>query len=184
MSAARIRERLAAVVPGQAPPGLIRAAVLVPLLARPEGTTAIFTRRADHLSDHAGQISFPGGRVEAGDRGPVATALREAREEIGLAADRVEILGRLPICDTTTGFAVIPVVGQVTPPVDLTPDPTEVAEIFEVPLAFLLDPANRRLVCRPDGRETHVLDYDGRIIWGATARMIVDLGEVIGPCAA
>lgn len=184
MTPARIRERLAAVAPGQAPPGLIRAAVLIPLIARPGGTMAIFTRRADHLSAHAGQISFPGGRVDASDRGPVATALREAREEIGLAADRVEILGRLSICDTTTGFAVVPVVGLVTPPVEFVPGPLEVAEIFEVPLAFLLDPENRRLVCRPDGRETYVLDYDGRVIWGATARMIVDLSEVIGPCAA
>ncbi len=142
MSAARIRERLAAVAPGQAPPGLIRAAVLIPLIARPGGTTAIFTRRADHLPAHAGQISFPGGRVDASDRGPVATALREAEEESGLRPDQVEIVGCLDPFDTSTGFVVTPVVGLVTPPLDLVLDAFEVAEAFEVPLAFILDPAN------------------------------------------
>ncbi len=182
MTPARLRERLAAVPCGAAPAHLTRAAVLVALVARDDGPTAIFTRRTDHLADHAGQISFPGGRIEAADQGPVAAALREAEEEIGLAAGAVEVLGQLSVCDTSTGFAVVPVVGLVRPPLSLRADPFEVAEIFEVPLSFLLDPANRRLKRYPGGYESYVFDWRGRVIWGATARIVVDLIRTIGSC--
>lgn len=162
---------------------LTPAAVLVPLVAYRKGSTVIFTQRGEHLADHAGQISFPGGRREPGDADPVATALREAEEEIGLHPDRVEVVGCLDPFDTSTGFVVTPVVGLVTPPLELTLDAREVAEVFEVPLAFLLDPANRRResrVHRGRRRRYDVFDYRGRRIWGATARMVVAFGDLVG----
>jgi len=162
---------------------LTPAAVLVPLVVHREGMTAIFTQRSEHLADHAGQISFPGGRREPDDVDPVATALREAEEEIGLRPDQVEIVGCLDPFDTSTGFVVTPVVGLVTPPLDLVLDAFEVAEAFEVPLAFLLDPANRRRESRVDRgrrRDYDVFEYRGRRIWGATARMVVALGDLVG----
>ena len=167
---------------GAARPGLTLAAVLVPLVTHADGLTALFTRRTDHLADHAGQISFPGGRVEPGDRDPVATALREAAEEVGLGDDRIEVVGCLDVLDTSTGFLVTPVVGLIAPPVALTLDTFEVAEAFEVPLAFLLDPANRRREVRRRGgrpREVDAFDYQGRTIWGATARMVINLHEIL-----
>ena len=115
--------------------------------------TVLFTRRTAHLHDHAGQISFPGGRAEPGDAGAAETAMRETREEIGLAAERVEVLGELPQYVTVTGYRVTPVVGLVTPPLDLKLDDFEVAEVFEAPLAFLLDTANHQ--------RNHVL-FDGQ----------------------
>ncbi|MFQ5785767.1 MAG: CoA pyrophosphatase [Alphaproteobacteria bacterium] len=187
MTPALVRRRLAARDTGRVaqamPAGRIAAAVLIALVARERAMTAVFTRRTDHLADHPGQVSFPGGRVEPGDANPVATALREAGEEIGLAAARVEVVGCLDLCDTSTGFAVTPVVGLVAPPLDLTLDTFEVAEVFEVPLDFLLDPANRRREQRRYRgrlRDYYVLDYDGRTIWGATARMVVDLSAALG----
>lgn len=165
--------------------GLTPAAVLVPIVVHPPGMTAVFTQRTEHLADHPGQISFPGGRVERDDADAVATALREAEEEIGLAHRQVDIIGQLDAFDTSTGFSVTPVVGLVAPPLALTLDSFEVAEAFEVPLGFLLDAANHRRERRMhEGRlrEYVALDYDGRIIWGATARMIVSLREVLyGP---
>ena len=118
------------------------AAVLFPIVQRPQGHTVLLTQRTDHLRDHAGQVSFPGGRVDAVDVSPQATALRETQEEIGLSPSHIEIFGYLPQYYTGTGFVVTPVVGLLTPPFELQPDPFEVAEIFEVPLSFLLDPAN------------------------------------------
>ena len=164
--------------------GAILAAVLVPLVTHANGLTVILTQRTEHLDDHAGQISFPGGRIEPGDDHPAATALRETEEEIGLAANRVEVIGSLGLHDTSTGFAVVPVIGFVAPPVEFTLDAFEVAEAFEVPLDFLLDPANRQLgqiEHRGRLREYFFFDYDGRMIWGATARMIVDLAETLIP---
>jgi 8-oxo-dGTP pyrophosphatase MutT (NUDIX family) len=164
------------------PHGLTPAAVLVPIVVHPPGMTAVFTQRTEHLADHPGQISFPGGRVERDDADAVATALREAEEEIGLARRQVDIIGQLDAFDTSTGFTVTPVVGLVAPPLALTLDSFEVAEAFEVPLGFLLDAANHRRERRMhEGRlrEYVALDYDGRIIWGATARMIVSLREVL-----
>ena len=163
-------------------PGLTLAAVLVPLVTHARGMTAIFIRRTAHLADHAGQISFPGGRFEPGDRDPAATALREADEEIGMSADAVEVVGCLDTCDTSTGFLVTPVVGLVAPPVTPMLDGFEVAEAFEVPLSFLFDPANRRRETRRRAgrtREVHAFDYRGRTIWGATARMVVNLHQIL-----
>ncbi|CAN0619209.1 peroxisomal coenzyme A diphosphatase NUDT7 [Burkholderia multivorans] len=161
-----------------------RAAVLVPLVAREAGLTVLLTQRADHLNDHAGQISFPGGRREPFDRDATATALREAKEEIGLAGERVEVLGALPDYLTGTGFCVTPVVGLVHPPFTMQADTLEVAEIFEVPLAFLMNPANHQVrVFRWEGGERRffAMPYlNGDVgahyfIWGATAGMLRNL---------
>jgi len=154
------------------------AAVLVPIVDHPSGLTIIFTRRTAHLKAHSGQVSFPGGRAEPADPTPEFTALRETQEEIGLAAERVEVLARLPDYHTRTGFRVTPVVGLVTAPVELVPDPREVEEVFEVPLAFLLDPANHRRETRElQGRTVgyYVMRYGTHTIWGATAGMVVNL---------
>lgn len=160
------------------------AAVLVPLVVRDTGLTVLLTQRADHLNDHAGQISFPGGRREPFDHDATATALREAKEEIGLAGERVEILGALPDFLTGTGFCVSPVVGLVHPPFTVQADTFEVAEIFEVPLAFLMNPANHEVrVFRWDGGERRFFampyprgDAHGHyFIWGATAGMLRNL---------
>ena len=116
------------------------AAVLVPLINRPHGVTVLFTQRTAHLNDHAGQISFPGGRVDEGDVDRVDTALREAEEETGLPRRQVHVIGMLPDYDIPTGFRVTPVVGWIEPPVQLAPDPFEVASVFEAPLAHFLEP--------------------------------------------
>jgi 8-oxo-dGTP pyrophosphatase MutT (NUDIX family) len=158
--------------------GVTAAAVLVPIVDHPSGLTVIFTQRTSHLKAHSGQISFPGGRAEPHDPSPEFTALREAQEEIGLALDRVEVLARLPDYHTRTGFQVAPVVGLLTPPLALSPDPREVEEVFEVPLAFLLDPANHLRETRElQGRTVsyYVMPFEGRRIWGATAGMVVNL---------
>jgi len=161
---------------------LTRAAVLVPLVERAEGLTVLLTRRTDHLQDHAGQISFPGGRVEPGDADALATALREAEEEIGLARALVTPVGRLDTYVTRTGFEVTPVVGLVAPPPSLAPDPCEVAEVFEVPLAFILDPASRRRHSRLYAgkiRYFYVFPWRDYYIWGATAGMLVNLADLL-----
>jgi 8-oxo-dGTP pyrophosphatase MutT (NUDIX family) len=160
----------------------IAAAVLIPLVPHPEGLTVLFTRRTAHLKSHAGQVSFPGGRVEPGDASAEFTALREAEEEIGLSRDQVEILARLPDYRTRTGFRVTPVVALVQPPLELAPDPREVEEVFEVPLAFLLDPTNRQRRTRQfQGISVgfYVFEYEGRVIWGATAGMLVNLYRML-----
>lgn len=160
------------------------AAVLVPLVARPGGMTVLLTQRTAHLKNHAGQISFPGGRSEDHDDSPVATALRESHEEIGLDAALVDVLGHLDDYVTVTGFNVTPVVGLVVPPFDLTPDPFEVADAFEVPLSFVLDRSNhQRHTYKVKGRTRayYAMPYGERYIWGATAGMLVNLAEVLGP---
>lgn len=168
---------------GLRPSGPLRdAAVLVPLIDRPEGLTVLLTRRTAHLANHAGQISFPGGRVEPDDADREATALREAAEEVGLDPARVEVLGDLDLYLTRTGFQVVPVVALVHPPFTLTPDPCEVAATFEVPLAFILDPANRQRQSREfQGAQRHfwVFPYADHFIWGATAGMLVNLCDVL-----
>lgn len=157
---------------------LLPAAVLFPIVLRDEGPTVLLTQRTAHLKDHPGQISFPGGRMEPEDPSAVAAALREAEEEIGMAADRVEVVGFLPEYRTITGYRVTPVVGLVRPPFELRPDPFEVAEVFEVPLAFLLDPANHQrheIHYRGRLRHYYAVPYGPYFIWGATAAMIVSL---------
>ncbi|HOL36844.1 MAG TPA: CoA pyrophosphatase [Rubrivivax sp.] len=163
------------------------AAVLVPLVRRPAGLAVMLTRRTEHLRDHAGQISFPGGRSEPADHGPVGTALRETEEEVGLARRYIEIVGELPRYITITGYDVTPVVALVTSPFVLRPDASEVAEVFEVPLAFLMAPAHHqhhRFTW--DGKPRQFLSMpwhgpgpDGReheyFIWGATAAMLRNL---------
>ena len=158
------------------------ASVLIPMVGHEEGFSVLLTQRTSHLRHHPGQISFPGGGVEAGDRSPMHTALRETREEIGLAPERVEVIGYLPDYCTVTGFCITPVVGIVTPPFELRPDAEEVAEIFEVPLSFLLDPANHReqaIVYAGELRSFHAVPYQGYNIWGATAGMIVSLYQAL-----
>ncbi|MBU1365753.1 MAG: CoA pyrophosphatase [Gammaproteobacteria bacterium] len=162
---------------------LTPAAVLFPIVLRDGGQTVLLTQRTAHLRDHAGQISFPGGRVETEDLSPSHTALRETEEEIGLPRERIEILGFLPEYRTGTGFRVTPVVALVQPPFDLRPDPFEVAEVFEVPLAFLLDPANHQqhsLHYRGALRNYFAMPYGDYFIWGATAGMIRSLSERLG----
>ena len=158
------------------------AAVLVPLVDRPDGPTLLLTQRTAHLNAHAGQISFPGGGVEPDDVDPVATALRETEEEIGLSRAHVHVLGRLDTYTTRTGFRVVPVVARVVPPFALTPDPNEVAAIFEVPMNFILNPASRVRESREfmgTLRHFWAFPYGERYIWGATAGMLVNLCDVL-----
>lgn len=156
------------------------AAVLVPLVEHRSGLTVLLTQRTAHLTDHAGQVSFPGGRVEPQDTDAVATALRETEEEIGLHRRHIEIIGQMSDYITGTGFKVTPVIGFVTPGFTLNPDPFEVDEVFEVPLDFLLDPANharKQLMYKGRLREYYAMPYNGHYIWGATAGMIVNLAR-------
>lgn len=167
--------------------GNTAAAVLVPLVEREDGLRVLLTRRTDHLRDHAGQISFPGGRSEPEDGSPAATALREAQEEVGLQPRHVEVIGQMPVYTTVTGFVVTPVVALVRPPFEMALDRFEVAEAFEVPLAFLMNPANhRRHQFELDGHSRHFLSmpWQGQgseglarefFIWGATAAMLRNL---------
>lgn len=165
------------------PAAPVAAAVLVPLIDRPGGMTVLLTKRTQHLAHHPGQISFPGGRLDPGDAGdPVVCALRETTEEVGLESGRVRVLGRLDRYATGTGFLITPVVGMVRPPFTVIPDPFEVADVFEVPLAFVLDPANRQRHAHVAGgrkRSFWALSWGECLIWGATAGMLVNLSEVL-----
>ncbi|MGO1118754.1 CoA pyrophosphatase [Rhodovibrionaceae bacterium A322] len=161
---------------------LTGAAVLVPLVQRPEGLTVLLTRRTDHLHDHAGQVAFPGGRIDPEDENAIAAALRETEEEVGLARRHIEIIGRLDTYITRTGFDVTPVVGSVTPPFDLELDAFEVAEAFEVPLSLFLDTSNREIqtwVIDDVERYFYVYPYQDYFIWGATAGMLNNLAEIL-----
>ena len=165
-------------------PVLRRAAVLVPLVRRPEGLTVLLTQRTEHLTNHAGQVSFPGGRAEEDDSSPIETALRETQEEIGLARRHVEIIGVLPDHVTASAYVVTPVVGLVTPPFDLTAESNEVADIFEVPLRFLMDGMNHQRMSfdLPDGggrRSFYAMPYERFFIWGATAGMLRNLFHLL-----
>lgn len=165
------------------PPRLRAASVLVPLIERGAGLNVVLTRRAARLRHHPGQIAFPGGKQDPGDPTPLAAALREAREEIGLDPETVTLLGSFDRHETVTRFSVTPFVGLIG--ADFRPriDPSEVEEVFEVPLAFLVDPARRRMHRRhlPGGwRAYPAIPYGPYYIWGATARMLITLGDRIG----
>jgi len=189
LEAAEIRAAVrgdSAVTPDMTRPSaaLRPAAVLVPLIDRPEGMTVLLTLRTAHLNSHAGQVSFPGGRTEPDDADAIATALRETEEEIGLSRQHVTVVGQLDNYVTGTGFEVTPIVGIVIPPFTIVIDPSEVAEAFEVPLSYVLDRANHHQVERESAgrrRVFYVLPYQGRNIWGATAGMLVNLAEVLNP---
>ena len=158
------------------------AAVLVLVVDHAESPTIVLTQRTRHLADHAGQISFPGGRCDEEDCTPERTALREAEEEIGIDIARVGILGRLPEYHTSTGFNVTPVVGWIEPPVAFRPDPREVDEVFEVPLGFFLDTRNHRYESaffKGQMRKYWAMPYGQRFIWGATAGMLVTLQRIL-----
>lgn len=161
---------------------LTAAAVLVPLVERCGGMQVILTRRAPHLREHAGQICFPGGRIEQADASAAAAALREAEEEIRLQPKSVALTGELPRYRTGTGFVVYPVVGFVESSAELVPDPMEVAEIFEVPLAFVLDPDNYKplqLISRGRRITCWAIPYHAYCIWGATAAILRDLYHLL-----
>ena len=158
------------------------AAVLLGLIERDTGLNVLFTQRAAHVSAHAGQVSFPGGRLEASDAGPVEAALREATEEIGLQPAFVRVVGRLSSFQTVTGFLITPVVGFIDAGFEARPDATEVDAVFEVPLSFLLDPKNvsvghrERMGVRFRIYEFH---YEGHHIWGATASILMNFKDII-----
>lgn len=163
-------------------PRLTPAAVLVPLIESPAGYSVMLTQRTPDLKEHAGQIAFPGGRLEPGDPDLIACALRETEEETGLSRRAVEVLGVLDPYVTITGYEVTPVVGAVTPPFNLAPDPIEVAQVFEVPLSFLMDPQNHQRVEREHNgirRAYYAMPYGSHYIWGATAGMILNMYEIL-----
>jgi 8-oxo-dGTP pyrophosphatase MutT (NUDIX family) len=158
---------------------LVPAAVLLPIVRRSD-PTLLFTRRTAHLARHAGQVSFPGGRWHKADSSLTGTALRETEEETGIETGRITVAGFLDAYETGTGFAILPVVALIDEGFSLSPDPHEVAEIFEVPLAYLLDPANcakKSSVWRGRVREFYAFAWRGHSIWGATAAILVDLRE-------
>jgi len=161
------------------------AAVLIPVVDRPAGLTVLLTQRTAHLRDHAGQISFPGGRCEPTDKDRVDTALRESREEVGILPEQVSVLAVLPEYWTSTGFRVTPVLGLVPPPLNLQLDDFEVAEVFEPPLAFFLDATNYRREAREhQGQQRHywAVPWRNYYVWGATAGMFVCLRHsLFGP---
>jgi 8-oxo-dGTP pyrophosphatase MutT (NUDIX family) len=158
------------------------AAVLVPLVEHADEPSILLTRRADHLEKHSGQVAFPGGKVEDSDDSPIAAALREAEEEIGLDPSHVEIAGVLDTYQTGTGFLILPVVGFVRPGFTLTPDENEVADVFEVPAHIALSEANWKTDSGEwKGRmwNFYSMDYQGYNIWGATAGMLMHMSRRI-----
>jgi len=161
----------------------VPAAVLMPLVDRPDGLTVLLTQRASQLARHAAQISFPGGRLEHSDADVASAALRETREEIGLDSSRVQVFGYLPDHLVISGFRVTPVLGLVTPPFTLKLNPAEVAGVFEVPLAHVLDSANHKARLRRVGDEDLLLydiPWEGQNIWGATAGMLLTFTRMLG----
>jgi 8-oxo-dGTP pyrophosphatase MutT (NUDIX family) len=160
----------------------VRAAVLVPVVDRPDGLSVLLTERASGLRAHGGQISFPGGRIEHSDRSPQAAALRETFEEIGLQASAVEVLGYLPDSLIGTGYCITPVVGLVTLNSPLVCDPLEVASVFEIPLAHILDPSQHQVRTRElagHAIDFHEFEFEGYRVWGATAGLLIKLYRLL-----
>ncbi len=159
-----------------------KAAVLVPIIEYEHGLHLLLTQRTDHLRTHAGQVSFPGGDMDETDRDPVHTAIREAREEIGLTADYIDPIGQLDTYLTGTGFEITPIVAFIKPGFIVVPDAHEVADVFEVPLDFLMDKQNHQTLTgfwKGKERRYYAMPYDGRQIWGATAGMLINLYDLI-----
>ncbi len=157
------------------------AAVLIAVWLRPDGARLILTKRSSHLKHHPGQIAFPGGKVDAGDSGPEAAALREAWEEIGLPQDRVEVLGRLPAHETVTNYMITPILGLVRDDLNPVPEAGEVDEVFTVPLAHVLDQGRFVIegrVWKGQPRRYFAVPYGPYYIWGATARILRNLAEM------
>ncbi|MDT8857636.1 CoA pyrophosphatase [Paracoccaceae bacterium Fryx2] len=173
--------------PGQVLPEgrvLRAAAVLVAVWDRPAGPQIILTKRSSRLAHHPGQIALPGGKIDAGDTGPEAAALREAEEEIGLPRGLVQVMGRLPAHETVTGFSVMPILGRVADDFAFRAEAGEVAEVFAVPLAHLADPARYRVErrrWRGEWRRYYAVPFGPYYIWGATARILRGLAERMGP---
>ena len=177
-----LRDRWPAQPQGSADGALTSAAVLVLLIDHISGMSVLLTQRTESLTDHSGQISFPGGRREDADHSPVDTALRETEEEVGIDRAHIQVIGRLSVHETRTGYRVMPVIGVIDPPLALCPQPSEVAHIFEVPLDFVLDPANYRLETykgAPTGRKYRAIPYGEHYIWGLTARVLFELATVL-----
>lgn len=173
-----------AVIP---PPPHRRAAVLVPVVAREDGLAIVLTQRAGHLRDHSGQVALPGGKIEPTDASPLAAALREAEEEVGLSPAGVRLLGYLDPYLSATGFLVAPVIGLIDPEARLAPNPAEVDAIFEVPLALLMDRSRYQLRAREwQGRirRFYALPFGGRLIWGVTAGILHNFAERLDVRAA
>lgn len=161
---------------------LCAAGVLIPVIERVAGLSVLLTQRSAELKHHAGQVSFPGGRMEEHDADVVQTALRETHEEVGIPPQAIDVVGYLPPMPTVTGYAVTPVVGLISDDVPLRIDRTEVEYAFEVPLAFLLDPRNERALERVyEGRRIPTVEfhYEGERIWGATAHILVELRKIL-----
>lgn len=172
------QQQVTALLPARRTP----AAVLVPIVQHEQELTVLFTERASHLKHHAGQISFPGGRIEADDEGPLQAALRETEEEIGLSRQFVEVMGYLPQHLVFTGYCVTPVVALVQPGFDLQIDMGEVASVFEVPLRYLIDPTHHQARDRQIGEiavRVYDLPYGERRIWGATAGILMNLYRLL-----
>lgn len=161
---------------------LIPAAVLIPVVNREDELKVLFTRRAANLAQHAGQISFPGGHIEESDNEPIDAALRETEEEVGLPRHHIDVIGQLENYISRTGFEITPIVGVIEPPFTVVPQPSEVAEVFEVPLSFLLNPENHHRHTREisgENREFYAMPYGEYYIWGVTAGILVNLYEYL-----
>ena len=175
-------ERWTAVMHERITRSLCAAGVLIPVIERVAGLSVLLTQRSAELKHHAGQVSFPGGRMEEHDADVVQTALRETHEEVGIPPQAIDVVGYLPPMPTVTGYAVTPVVGLISADVPLRIDRTEVEYAFEVPLAFLLDPRNERALERVyEGRRIPTVEFhfEGERIWGATAHILVELRRIL-----